>query len=266
MAQIDSWTPGKYMKQAMDRIMVNAALVDILMDDVGYMPGVSIMGALFDVGEEISWSATFNKGTAYIVMGAGDDDATDVDITITDSKGNTVLEDTQTDANPLLEFSPKKTAVYTVTVKLYAADASSFCSLVLMQENGVDLDLDQLTSCVDTGLLTAAESSIASDLAFTDEANQWALFGAPLASSESITITNIHLVDGTNIFLGAADDNCSDADLTLYDRNDNELDSDTQTDKVPVLVYENDGDDKFQLEIKNYSSTQPSLVIAMVLW
>lgn len=265
-AQISSWTPGKYMKQAMDRIMVNSGLVELLMDDVGYMPGVSIMGALFDVGEEISWSADFYSGTSYIIMAAGDDDATDVDLTIYDSKGNSILADTETDANPMLEFSPGKSGQYTVTVKLYSADVSSFCSLVLMQEDGVDLDLDQLTTCVDTGLLTAAESELADDLAFIDTPNQWALFGSPLGSGESVTITNMHLVDGLNIVLGAGDDNCSDADLTLYDRYDNELDSDTQTDKIPVLVYENDGGDKFQLEIKNYSSSRPSLILAMMLW
>ncbi|HEX04195.1 MAG TPA: hypothetical protein ENH10_03440, partial [Bacteroidetes bacterium] len=240
-AQIDSWVPGKYMKQAMDRIMVNAGLVELLMDDVRYMPGISVMGALFDVGEEISWTANFKGGTTYILMAAGDDDATDVDIHVSDSKGNRILEDTETDANPMLEFSPGKGGKYTVTVKLYAADASSFCSLVLMQENGVSLELEELTNCVDTGLLTAAESGFADDLAFIDEDNQWSLYGAPLGSGESITITNIHLKEDVNILLGAADSNCSDADLTLYDAYDNELESDTQTDKVPVLVYENEG-------------------------
>ncbi len=266
MADINSWTPGKYMKQAMDRIVLNSGLVGLVVENVGYMPGISIMGSLFDVGEEISWSAEFQAGTSYLIMAAGDDDATDVDLTISDSKGNTIQEDTQTDANPLLEFTPTKTAYYRITVKLYDATASSFCSLVLMQENGVNLDLDQLTTCVDTGLETAAQSSFADDLAFIDTPNQWALYGAPLGSGESVTVTNVHLVDGLNILLGAADENCSDADLILYDRDDNQLQADTQSDKVPVLVHENEGGDKFQVEIKNYSSTQPSLVIAMLLW
>ncbi len=259
------WNPGKYMKQAMDRILQNAAIMSAASDNMGYMPGVSIMGTFLDEGEEVGWSASFDAGTDYILLGAGDEDATDVDITIYDAKGNQVMADTETDAIPLVFFTPEKSGQYSIKLKLYEASVSSFCTMVLLQEGGKQIDFDNLNQVSNTAIAIGEETNKSFNISFNDESNQWALYGAALSDSEEVTVTNVHLAEGINAMIGSGDSNCNDADLALYDSAGNELTSDTETDNVPVLVHDHSGSGTYQLKIKNYDSSGPSLIIVMLV-
>jgi hypothetical protein len=78
-----------------------------------------IIGAL-NSGRTDSWTFTLDQGTGYAITGACDEDCTDLDIVVEDANGNVVARDEADDDRPIVEFSPNRSASYTVNVKMYS--------------------------------------------------------------------------------------------------------------------------------------------------
>ena len=54
------------------------------------------------------------------------------------------------------------------------------------------------------------------------------------------------------IIVGACDNDCSDIDMALYDENDNEIDSDNETDSLPILNVSPAWDGEFSISVSMY--------------
>lgn len=264
MAQ-DKWTPGVYMNQAIQNITTMSQYAASL-TGYGYNWGVCVMGSFLDVSEQVGWTVQLEGGVEYMFLGGGDEDAQDIDISIYSSSNKLMEQDVETDATPIVAFTPPVTDNYSIYLKLYSADVASFCSMAILRKGGYDIPLNRLSEASER-LLTfgSAVNSNTGGVYFHNYDNQWCLYGVVLNSGEDVTITNIDLGSENHWFMGRSDSVCDDADLYLLDSSGNELVQDTATDDMPLLNYQTKAGERYGLKIRNYSSSGPSMIMTGIL-
>jgi hypothetical protein len=119
---------SKYVTQAANRL---TSLIDQANKDGFKLSNnkLSIGGGWLKQGSE--WVALFpvvlEKGKAYRLLAAGDDDAMDVDLQIVDANGATLKEDTKNDPQAIVDFTPPTTQQYQVRVRVFASRENVPC-------------------------------------------------------------------------------------------------------------------------------------------
>ena len=73
------------------------------------------------------FTVKLEAGVDYRFLAAGDNDARDVDLDIRDPDGNTVAVDDKTDPEAVVNYSPTKTGIYTVRIRLYESQDNLPC-------------------------------------------------------------------------------------------------------------------------------------------
>ncbi|MBR9921925.1 MAG: hypothetical protein GYB31_13875 [Bacteroidetes bacterium] len=264
-SQAQDWNPGYYMKQSLDITLAKATIFEAS-SDYGYADGICFMGVYLQKGEDVGWGARLESGKEYVFIGGGDADATDIDIKIMDDYDNVLEEDVLDDNNPVVKFTPSKSGVYNVRLKLYGCDAdASFCAMTIMERYATSVPVSNLNEAVETAMDYGEYVNEQYPVKFHDVDNQWCLFGAIIAEGDSETITNMDLGFEDHIFIAAGDDNLLDADLFLKDSNDNVLEKDVEPDAIPAIRFTTKGTSKYKLEVTNEDSNGKSLVVTCVL-
>ena len=83
------------------------------------------------------YTVQLNAGTAYRLLASGDNDAKDVDLRITDIKGDKEFAaDTATAADAVVNFTPQTTGRYLIQIRLFDSreNLDAFCLSVVMQK------------------------------------------------------------------------------------------------------------------------------------
>jgi hypothetical protein len=261
-ASMAQWTPGRYMRQAMNNTLAKSQYMTSNSTTLGYKDGLCFLGAYLSKSGEVGWTLTLNAGTEYAFVGGGDNDATDVDLRITNSYSTTLSQDNQTDITPLVRFTPSYTGRYTIYMKLYSSTSKgSFCAMAIMRNGGFNIPTNRLDESIDNIIQMGNNLNDRKSTNFIS--NQWSLFGGLFSSGESQNITNLDLGNTNCVILGSGDRNVSDADLHLTAYGVDEKDS--KTDARPVVFHTSSSYKKHELEIKNYSSSGKSVVISAIL-
>jgi len=91
-------------------------------DLTGYTLKNYVIGRL-DPSESDTWTFPLNAGTEYVIVGACDEDCTDVDVTVMQGS-NTVASDELDDDLPVVGFTAGKGGNHEIVVKMYECDAS----------------------------------------------------------------------------------------------------------------------------------------------
>ncbi len=81
-----------------------------------------ILGRLDD-SETDSWSFFLSAGTQYMVIGACDEDCTDIDIVVKDEDGDVVAQDFADDDVPIVRFTPSASGRFTIETSMYDCTA-----------------------------------------------------------------------------------------------------------------------------------------------
>lgn len=77
-------------------------------------------GERLSEGQNYTYSTTLYEGNTYYVFAAGDYSVDDLDIILYDENWNEIDKDTQTDALPIVEVSPRWSGTFYVRVKMYS--------------------------------------------------------------------------------------------------------------------------------------------------
>ncbi|MEO0044623.1 MAG: hypothetical protein RL329_4072, partial [Bacteroidota bacterium] len=217
-AQMD-WTLGIYMRQSVSNTLAKGKLMELKTDfHYGFSNGVCLLGAFLERSNEVSINYSMKGGVMYAFIGGGDEDVTDLDITIQDETGKILKKDDATDNNPVVEFEPYKTATYRITLKLFNTHSkNSFCSIVFLQENAQSIPIDNLGQAL--GKLYAYGSLVNQkrSVKFLDLEQQWCLYGMVLAEGSAETVRNINLGEDEHRMIAAGDEKCTDIDICLLD-------------------------------------------------
>lgn len=261
------WVPGSRMVKAVTRVM-EAGIQASTKIKYGFDSDLCVLGAFIQNGKAISFSRRLEAGKKYAFIGAGDDNAEDIDIVIKDADGNQVAEDSEDDAKPAAIFACDKTGTYTVRLELPKAEKAAFCALAFMVENaGFKLpEKDVVTAaagCI--AVCNQINDAMKGEAVFNDAPNQWAFYGTILKQDESIEVSNIRPGTGKCVFIAAGDKESSNIDLIIKDADGKDLDSDEKDDAFPMLVRDSKKEDSFRLKIRNTTAKGPALIFATVL-
>jgi len=88
----------------------------------GYTLQNYVIGRL-DPNESDTWTFPLRAGTEYVIVGACDEDCTDVDVTVTQDS-DTVASDALDDDLPVVGFVAGKGGNHEIVVKMYSCDAA----------------------------------------------------------------------------------------------------------------------------------------------
>jgi hypothetical protein len=84
----------------------------------GYAMSHQILTGSLDNGESEMVEVTLDIGTLYQIMGACDNDCSDLDLTLYDRAGREIDSDLQVDDYPVVSVEPGRTATYRVKVTM----------------------------------------------------------------------------------------------------------------------------------------------------
>jgi hypothetical protein len=102
----------------------NFRLLDSDIRARGYQPyGDQSRGQLGE-GQTRDFSMQLEGGKCYAILGVGDNGVRDLDLILKDSNGQTLDQDVETDARPIVRVCPDDTGQYTMTVRMYAGSGN----------------------------------------------------------------------------------------------------------------------------------------------
>lgn len=87
-----------------------------------------ILGKL-EKRQKDSWTFSLEKGRDYVIVGACDNDCSDLDLRVKDSAGRVVVDDTGIDDRPMTQFTVNTSGRFTVEVEMYTCrDEAPYCA------------------------------------------------------------------------------------------------------------------------------------------
>lgn len=239
-------------------------------------------GPFYDLvagGSRKSLRVTLEAGQSYRVIGKCDNDCSDLDLRLYDENDNLVTSDVETDDQPIVSVTPRRTATFRVEVAM-ATCSTSLCGwgvVVMGTGQGTGPGGGKNVNAVNAVTTTSANSitpvastggGSGSSTAWRDQIRRQLETSSLLAGyrrdgySESHTpfydlvpsgarrSTTVRLEAGRAYkFVGKCDNDCSDVDFKLYDENDNLISEDTATDDVPLVSVTPRRTAQFRLEV-----------------
>lgn len=270
-AQAVPWTPRTFMTQSLNSCF-DAGQVFLDETIYGYDDyDLCLVGVYMQPYTLYGMTRYFEPGTSYIVIAAGDEDATNVDLRISNETYEVVAQDLETDRIAIVEFTPKAGANLTIEVELYEANTASFVSFVVLREYGVqisrnDLDIAAASLMNQGETMNQDQEAVSRYLRFNFDylLPQSCLFGGLVAGGDQRALTNLSMGGGDARVIAAGGSNVDDIDLILYDSSGYELVSDVQTNALPVVDYYTSFYSTYQVEIVNHASLDGLPTFCMV--
>ncbi|MGI0016060.1 MAG: hypothetical protein ACREBU_21780, partial [Nitrososphaera sp.] len=171
-----------YLQQALGKIVLQSEVIKNLAN-YDYVSGNCLFGAYLKNGESQNLTMTFQEGIDYLIIGAGDDDIADLDLKLLSTTGGVLAEDTDSDATPILKFSPGFSRKVTLQIKNYNSARSGFCVFVILQESySGNFSMRQIAEALDN-VITG--SQIPYLFASRFARNTFCLFGGRLNEGEA---------------------------------------------------------------------------------
>lgn len=262
-AEVD-WEHGIYMAQALDRIIDGVGASE-LGQIYGYADGIAILGAYLAREEVTHLTRRFEAGKRYYIVGAGDEDATDIDLHLTTVDGTELASDVLSDATPVIEFNPDAGGDYTIALSLpECAENYSMCAAVVLQDGGWDVPLDRLTQAM-AGFLAYGERLNHATGANFAQATGTVLYGLVMEATDLHTITLSDLAPGAYTFLASGDRHAEDLDLVLADADGLLLEQDIEDDAEPRVAWAQEAAGTLQLTVETVAAQGPAVVTVGVL-
>ncbi len=243
LAKSDEWVPGKYLNQALVRVMASVRKITEKtkygLDDAS----TCFIGAYVLEGKQVSSRIPLTGGTEYAFIGGGDDDVKDMDLYLVDSDGDVVAKDDAKDSNPVIVFTPKEDGKYKVVMKLASTGTSgSFLCYATLRSGGFDVPVSNLASA--SGRLIALCQRINDKLgwaAFHDGDGELCLVGSIMSEGQTLTQAGFNLEDRPYAFVATADDQAEDIDLKVADDDGDVVAEDQEKDATPIVLYSKGG-------------------------
>jgi hypothetical protein len=201
------------LEESLTRLVTSSGLVNL--SGYRYDGNQCLFGYLLDQGKEQTMVRTFERNKTYLILGAGDDDARDIDLWVTqeDQPGAHLCEDIDDDATPMVEFQPTKTGRYAVQIRNEESHGPSFCGfIVLVKDDHAGFGIVPLAEALDNATAVARLRGL-----FAKEfpRNNLVLFGGECERGESSTVYNLSYTSGDYVAVASGSDSIEDVDLTV---------------------------------------------------
>ncbi len=261
----------EYLRQALARTAIFSAL------QVGYeyKDNLCIAGVLLRNGENSTLKFYLERDNNYRIMGIADEDVLDLDLFLEDSQGRILVQDAKDDNLPIINFSPSSSGQYTIRIKNYRANTTSFCIMVLLKENKYStLSLPSsilLTEALDN-IVDLSELYSLTGTKFIP--NTFCLFGGLYNSGVSDGIMNIQIPSGEGgnyLILAAGSDNTKDVDLEVIKQTasgqttGNTIGQDKKIVKIAIVTCDIWSWNYYYIKYTNYQSSGKAFVFVVFM-
>jgi hypothetical protein len=232
----------------------------------GFDNYVCLLGAFIRESKSVKWSTTLEPGKTYVLIGGGDDDATDIDIIVRYPNGNIIAKDNDPDNNPVVSWTTNSYGKYSFELKLYSSlTYGSFCALAIMRKYANTVPTNNMATAMASSYLLWENLEELANVKFHDLNNQWCLFGMILDSGQNQITTSINLGNDEHIFVSTGDDNSIDIDLCVTNNSKRALKCDEESDSTPMVRYYSSNSYYYGLKTKNIRSRGKSFIITSIL-
>lgn len=210
-------------------------------ENSGYHLTTDIFMGRLDDDATTNQNVSLEAGQDYAIWGVCDQDCSDIDLTLYDDDGNQIDQDIQTDDKPLVRVTPRRSGRFRIKVSMANCSANP-CRYGVgvwsrAARGGNSSDNSNSSGDGDRWERVVRQQLDNAGRVATDRGYQMSheIFMGRLDDDSNESL-NIPLDGGTQyILVGTCDQDCSDVDLTIYDPDGNEVDSDLETDDKPVL-------------------------------
>ena len=224
---------------------------ETILETQGLYPTDEVYTGSLDADSDEDYWVTVQGGQEYAFLGVCDIDCSDIDLYVYDEKGGEVGSDATADDVPVVHVSPRTRTSYRVRVDMFDCDVEPcFYAVGLYQEGGSAGNSGDYQGQADRYLQDAYDALLADDTYRFEHS----LYG-DLNSSGDETF-QIQMRSGRSYaVLGACDDDCTDMDLFLEDRNGKEIASDVETDSFPLMTITAPYSGTFDVRVRMYECT-----------
>jgi hypothetical protein len=260
----EGWTPGHFLAQAVARVYGLVSSTVISDRGIGFADGISMLGTLVKPGETTTLVRSLTAGTTYLLVAGGDDDAEDLDVEVKDMSGRTLASDVESDAIPVVEFTPLRSGRYQIVLSLPRSAVDAFLVLAILREGGWTMPLDRMVLA--TGKLIRAGSLLAerSPSYFLHERNQWAVWGGVVDADDSLELTTITMGSGQRVVVAASDSPTGDIDVLVSRTSGSVVERDESQNVDAAVILETSAGRTYDVKSKNAGRT-PHFVMTGVL-
>jgi S1-C subfamily serine protease len=212
----------------------------------GYQAGGESFGAVAQGAVE-SLDVQLDAAQDYLIVGACDNDCTDLDLALVDAAGTSIASDTATDDKPVLQFAGPGNGSYRLLVTMATCPAAP-CRYGVRVFNkaraaaGGSGD-DQYMAVVRAQL--DASTQVATTSGYEAQGESFGAVAQGAVEPLDVQLDAAH----DYLIVGACDNDCTDLDLALVDTAGNAIASDTATDDKPVLQFAGPGSGSYRLQV-----------------
>lgn len=262
------WVPGKYMRQATNRALSTAAYLEKQSSTFGMADGLCFLGALLKKnGGYSEFNLYLSSSSTYLFVGGGDDDASDIDISIKNSAGTTLASDSKNDNYPVVRFTPGYSGTYTIRLLNYSSSLA-FCALTILKTGGYTMNTSNISDAADRifTVCNNINNRESRDVIFHNYDNQWCFYGYYISQGEDQAVTNINMGYENHYFIASSDYRASDIDLCLMNNNaSSSIKCDVESDATPVVNYVTYSSSNYGIKLKNVRSNGKSFLLTCIL-
>lgn len=202
-----------YLEQALDNVVAQPASANLANYD-GFTNGSCLFGVHLAEGDSHSFSARFDEGVNYLVLGAGDSRILDLDLALISSSGLRSVQTNDESAIPFLQFTPVETGEMRLKITNVYSLGDGFAVMLILEENtDGDFSLDQITEALDNLLTTPGTGNLTSS---HFAMGTIALFGGRLGKGQSGFLYNTTPQAGNYDLVGASTNNIDNLDIFIY--------------------------------------------------
>lgn len=277
MFAISTTTFGQSAFEYLRQALAKTVLVSGLQLGYEYKDGLCLAGVLLENGRSTSLGLNFESGTSYRIIGVADEDVLDLDLFIEDSQGRVIVQDTQQDNLPIVDYTPLYSGKLTIRIRNYKSNGLSFCIIVVLSQKTYMSFSPPSYKLLAQALDNAVTLSELYD-AFTGTTfvrNTFCLFGGVYNSGESDGIINFQVPSGLGgryVFLGAGSNNVTDVDLKVIQQSNlGEIDGYTivkdEKEDVSTAIVSCDlwSRHYYYMRYTNYRSSSKAFVFGVVM-
>ncbi|GAK50609.1 hypothetical protein U14_01842 [Candidatus Moduliflexus flocculans] len=256
-----------YMGQSLAKVVYLSTILNLANYD--YNPGNSLFGYYLDEGTEHGLYYEFSRNANYLILAAGDDDVSDLDISVMTKDGEEIVSDRDASPGAYVEFRPPYSGQFLINLKNYDSDGISFCSYVILKESGSgDFSLNDLVEALQNALTIAQVRAL---IATQFPRNRMILFGGRSQEGQSNSVYDIGLEKGQYVFLGSGSNRIRDVDITIAEQYRHQspegkhVCEDAENDNTPICEFHADSGEEYALNLKNYASRGDGFVFGVLL-
>jgi hypothetical protein len=250
-------TPFDYLQQSLVKVVAASTLINLTEYDYEY--GNCLYGAYLEAGESKTLNKYFQAGVEYVILGAGDDYLSDIDLSATsNTTGGIMAIDDADDCLPIIRFTPQSSQWMGVKITNSDYFDPGFCVMVVLRKtNSGNFSMYELAEALDNVIVNSRVAYMFTS-GFARDA--FCLFGGSVKEGDGSYIYNVSLKSKSYLMVGAGSDNVEDVDIYAirqngYDVTEGVIEAeDTETNNHPFCIFDAQSGQSYLLKYKNYSS------------